>query len=34
MSAMEARALGGVLAMSAVTVLSFTWFVGGFAAIL
>jgi len=33
-SAMEARALGGVLAMGAVTVLSFTWFVGGFAALL
>ncbi|KAK4456007.1 hypothetical protein QBC34DRAFT_6572 [Podospora aff. communis PSN243] len=34
MSNMEARALGGVLAMSAITVLSFTWFVGGFAALL
>ncbi|KAK0646129.1 hypothetical protein B0T16DRAFT_412701 [Cercophora newfieldiana] len=34
MSAMEKKALGGLLAMSAVTVLSFTWFVGGVAAIL
>jgi len=34
MSAMEARALSGVLAMSAVTVLTFTWFVAGFGALL
>jgi len=34
MSVMEARALGGVLAMSAVTVFTFTWFVGGFGALL
>lgn len=34
MSMMEVRALSGVLAMSAVTVLTFTWFVAGFGALL
>jgi len=34
MSDMERRALGGAVAMSIVTVLSFTWFVGGFGALL
>lgn len=33
-SDMERRALGGALAMSIITVLSFTWFVGGFGALL
>ncbi|KAK1832324.1 hypothetical protein QBC39DRAFT_349230 [Podospora conica] len=33
-SDMERRALGGAVAMSVVTVLSFTWFVGGFGALL
>lgn len=34
MSDMERRVLGGAVAMSVATVLSFTWFVGGFAALL
>ena len=34
MSDMERRAVGGAVVMSIVTFLSFTWFVGGFAAIL